>query len=164
MSVEYYSQIERGSVRGVSEDVLDAICRALQLDEVEKTHLVDLVRAAKQRPALRRRTPEQVRPAVQRVLDTIADAAAFVRNGRLDIPSANRLGYALYSEALANPDRPVNLGRFVFLDQQSRRFYRDWNGIADATVGNLRAEAGRDPYDLAEWSRRNKASSPSDAS
>jgi transcriptional regulator with XRE-family HTH domain len=147
VSVEYYTQIERGTVRGVSEDVLDAVTRALQLDEVEKAHLLDLVRAAKQRPTRGRRTPENVRPAVQRVLDTITDAAAFVRNGRLDIFSANRLGYALYSEAFANPDRPPNLARFVFLDPQSRRFYRDWDGIADATVGNLRAEAGRDPYD-----------------
>jgi transcriptional regulator with XRE-family HTH domain len=147
ISVEYYTQIERGSVRGVSEDVLDAVARALQLDEVEKAHLFDLVRAAKQRPAKGRRTPEQVRPGVQQVLETITEGAAFVRNRRLDILSANRLGYALYSEAFANPERPANLARFVFLDPQSRRFYRDWDGIADASVGNLRAEAGRDPYD-----------------
>src|SRR5438270_1858493 len=147
ISVEYYTQLERGSVRGVSEDVLDAISRALQLDDVERTHLFDLVRAAKQRPSRGRRTPEVVRPGVQRVLDTITESAAFVRNGRLDILSANRLGYALYSEAFANPERPVNLARFVFLDTRAREFYADWDGIADAGVGSLRAEAGRDPYD-----------------
>src|SRR4051794_33289594 len=74
-------------------------------------------------------------------------AAAFVRNGRLDILSANRLGYALYADAFAQPGRPVNLARFVFLDPRSRDFYTDWDGIADAGVGSLRAEAGRDPYD-----------------
>jgi hypothetical protein len=129
------------------EDVLEAIARALQLDDVERAHLFDLVRAAKQRPTRSRRTPERVRPSVQRVLDTITEAAAFVRNGRLEILSANRLGYALYSEVFANPDRPANLARFVFLDRRSREFYGDWDGIADAAVGNLRAEAGRDPYD-----------------
>jgi transcriptional regulator with XRE-family HTH domain len=147
ISVEYYTQIERGSVRGVSEDVLEAVARALHLDEVERAHLFDLVRAAKQRPAKGRRAPEQVRPGVQRLLDSITNAAAFVRNRRLDILSANRLGYALYTEVFANPDRPANLARFVFLDPQSQRFYREWEGIADAAVGNLRAEAGRDPYD-----------------
>jgi transcriptional regulator with XRE-family HTH domain len=147
ISVEYYTQLERGNVRGVSEDVLEAVARALQLDEVERMHLFDLVRAAKRRPARTRPALERVRPGVQRVLDTITDSAAFVRNGRLDILSANRLGYALYSEAFANPDRPVNLARFVFLDRQSRTFYADWEGIADAGVGSLRAEAGRDPYD-----------------
>jgi len=147
ISVEYYTQLERGSVRGVSDDVLDAVARALQLDEVERTHLFDLVHTAKQRPSRRRQPPQQVRPGVQRVLDTMTDAAAFVRNGRLDILTANRLGYALYSDAYANPERPVNLARFVFLDPRSREFYLDWDGIADAAVGSLRAEAGRDPHD-----------------
>jgi transcriptional regulator with XRE-family HTH domain len=147
ISVEYYTQLERGSVRGVSEDVLESVARALQLDDVERSHLFDLVRAAKRRPARTRRTPERVRPGVQRVLDTITESAAFVRNGRLDILSANQLGYALYSEVFANPDRPANLARFIFLDHQSHQFYADWDGIADAAVGNLRTEAGRDPYD-----------------
>jgi hypothetical protein len=147
ISAEYYIQLERGTVRGVSDDVLDAIGRALQLDEVERTHLFDLVHAAKQRPTRRGQPPQQLRRSVQRVLDTITDAAAFVRNGRLDILSANGLGYALYADAFANPQRPTNLARFVFLDPRSQIFYRDWDSIADATVGSLRAEAGRDPYD-----------------
>src|SRR5256885_5405465 len=147
ISVEYYTQLERGTVRGVSEDVLDAIARALQLDDVERTHLLDLVRAAKQRPAKGRKPAEHVRPGVQRLLDSMTEAAAFVRNSRLDILSANRLGYALYSEAFSNPDRPTNLARFVFLDPRARDFYIDWDGIADAGAGSLRAAAGRDPYD-----------------
>ncbi len=147
ISVEYYTQLERGNVRGVSDDVLEAVARALHLDEVERSHLFDLVHAAKQRPSRRRPPPRELRPSVQLVLDAMNDAAAFVRNGRLDILSANRLGYALYAEAFSNPDRPVNLARFVFLDPRARVFYRDWDGIADAAVGSLRAEAGRDPYD-----------------
>lgn len=149
ISTEYYIQLERGSVRGVSEEVLDAIGQALQLDDVERAHLVELVRAAKERPNRRRATPDTVRPGVQRLLDTITESAAFVRNGRLDILAANRLGYALYSEAFSNPDRPTNLARFVFLDARSRDFYMDWDSIADAGVGSLRAELGRAPYDSA---------------
>jgi hypothetical protein len=113
---------ERGSVRRVSEDVLDSVARALQLDDVERTHVFDLVHAAKQRPTRRSQPPRQLRPSVQRVLDAITQAAAFVRNGRLDILGANRLGYALYSDAFANPERPVNLARFVFLDHRARVF------------------------------------------
>src|SRR3954453_19924394 len=147
ISGEYYTQLERGTVRGVSEYVLDAIARALRLDDVERTHLFDLVRAAKQRPPKGRRTVEHVRPGVQRLLDSMTEAAAFVRNSRLDILSGNRLGYALYSEAFSNPARPANLARFVFLDPRARDFYLDWDGIADAGAGRLRAAAGRDPYD-----------------
>jgi hypothetical protein len=75
--------------------------------------------------------------------------AAFVRNGRLDILAANQLGSALYAPAFLDPARPVNLARFVFLDRRSREFYGDWDGIAHAAVGSLRAEAGRAPYDRA---------------
>jgi transcriptional regulator with XRE-family HTH domain len=148
ISVEYYTQIERGQLRGVSEDVLDSVARALQLDDVERTHLFDLARAAKRRPERRgARVQSAVRPGMQMVLDSMTEAAAFVRNGRLDILTANRLGYALYSEVFANPERPPNLARFVFLDDRSRDFYVDWPGIARAAVTNIRAEAGRDPHD-----------------
>src|SRR3954452_5963205 len=95
ISVEYYTQLERGSVSGVSEDVLDAVCGALQLDEVERAHLFDLVRAAKNRPSQRRKSAELVRPGVQQLLAALAEAAALVRNSRLDFLSAKRPGYAL---------------------------------------------------------------------
>jgi transcriptional regulator with XRE-family HTH domain len=148
ISIEYYTRLERGDARGVSDDVLDALARALQLDDVERAHLVDLVRTANAtRTARRRPTRERVRPSVQRILDTMTGTAAFVRNGRLDILAANRLGYALYSPAFLDPGRPVNLARFVFLDRRSVEFYGNWDGIAHDAVGSLRAEAGRDPYD-----------------
>ena len=61
--------------------------------------------------------PEQIRPCVHLVLDTITESAAFVRSARLDVLSANRLGYALYAPAYANSQRPINLARFIFLDR-----------------------------------------------
>jgi len=149
ISIEYYTRLERGDARGVSDDVLDALARALQLDDVERAHLTDLIRTANARRPTRRPTRERVRPSVQRILDSMTGTAAFVRNGRLDILSANKLGYALYSPAFLDPHRPVNLARFIFLDRRSTQFYGDWDGIAHAAVGSLRAEAGRDPYDRA---------------
>jgi transcriptional regulator with XRE-family HTH domain len=150
ISIEYYTRLERGKARGVSEEVLDGIARALQLDEVERAHLIDLVRTANAaRPARRRATPQRVRPSVQRLLDSMTGTAAFLRDGRLDILAANQLGYALYAPAFLDPVRPVNLARFIFLDPKSTEFYGDWDGIARAAVGSLRAEAGRDPYDRA---------------
>jgi transcriptional regulator with XRE-family HTH domain len=150
ISIEYYTRLERGNARGVSEEVLEALARALQLDEVERAHLIDLVSTANAaRPARRRPTPQRVRPSVQRLLDSMTGTAAFLRNGRLDILSANQLGYALYAPAFGDPVRPVNLARFIFLDSKSTEFYGDWDGIAHAAVGSLRAEAGRDPSDRA---------------
>ena len=99
VSVEYYSQLERGDLAGVSDVVLEALASALQLDEAERAHLADLARAAG--PAARRRrraasTP--VRPGVQRLLDLMGHAVpAIINNGRLDVVAANTLGRALFA-------------------------------------------------------------------
>jgi len=148
ISVEYYTRLERGNVRGASEEVLEALARALQLDEAERAHLFDLARAANATPGTRRRSaPQRVRPGIQRLLDAMTGAPAWVRNGRLDFLAANRLGYALYSELFTDPVRPANSARFLFLNPRSTEFYVDWEKVASDVVAVLRAEAGRNPYD-----------------
>ncbi|WP_238009121.1 helix-turn-helix transcriptional regulator [Dactylosporangium sp. AC04546] len=150
VSPDYYVRLERGNLSGVSDSVLEAIARALQLDEAECAHLRDLARAANTTPRVRRRPARhQVRPAVQQLLDSMTDAPTFVRNGRLDILAVNPLGEALYSTAFAGPDRPVNLARYCFLDPSAEDFYPNWDDAANTTVALLRTEAGRDPYDKA---------------
>ena len=84
---------------------------------------------------------------MQRVLDAMSGAPAWVHNDRLDFLAANRLGYALYSEFFTDPVRPANSARFMFLNPRSRDFYPDWEQIADNTVAILRGAAGRDPFD-----------------
>ncbi len=115
MSVEYYVRLERGNATGVSENVLEGISRALQLDEAEHAHLYDLIRAANSgiRPQQRRSSPrlQQVRPALQQTLDAMTSLPVIVQNGRLDIVAANRLGFALFSEMYVQPQRPANFAR-----------------------------------------------------
>ena len=148
MSVDYYTRLERGNLSGVSDSVLEGLARALQLDEAERAHLLDLARAASSTPRTRRRSaPQQVRPSVQWLLDAITTAPAWVRNARMDFLAANRLGYALYSELFADPIRPVNNARFVFLNPRAQAFYANWERGADDVVAILRTEAGRNPYD-----------------
>ncbi|QHC67894.1 helix-turn-helix domain-containing protein [Rathayibacter sp. VKM Ac-2759] len=151
MSVEYYVRLERGNASGVSDTVLEGISRALQLDDAERSHLYDLVRTANDgaHPLRRRRTarPQTVRPIVQQILDGMRDVPALVQNGRLDVLATDRLGAAVFSPMLEQPQRPANFGRFVFDDPRASGFYRDWDGVAAQTVALLRAEAGRAPHD-----------------
>jgi transcriptional regulator with XRE-family HTH domain len=148
VSVPYYTRLERGDLSGVSEGVLDALARALQLDDAERAHLFDLARAAGPIAKRRRRAaPKQIRPGVQRLLDAITAAPALVQNGRLDILGANQLARALYSELFRDPKRPANHARFNFLNPRAHDIYPDWERGADDAVALLRAEAGRDPYD-----------------
>jgi transcriptional regulator with XRE-family HTH domain len=154
VSVEYYAQLERGDLSGVSESVLEALARALQLDEAEHAHLFDLARAAGPAARPRRRTPaHQVRPTIQRLLDLMTEVPAIVNNARLDLAASNLLGQALFAPVFASPtspaNQPVNHARFTFLDPRARDFWIDWERAADDSVAQLRTEAGRDPYDQA---------------
>ncbi len=155
VSIDYYVRLERGRAPGASESVLENIARALQLDEAERAHLFDLVRAsaAPTAPrAPRRAAREQVRPSVRRILDSMIGAPAYVRNDRLDILAANQLGAALFAPVLAQPTgkaQPPNTARFLFLDPGAPVFYPDWERQAQDVVAVLRAEAGRHPDDKA---------------
>jgi transcriptional regulator with XRE-family HTH domain len=146
VSTEWYIRLEKGHISGVSDDVLDAVARALRLDEAERLHLFDLARAAKPARVPRRKTQPAVRPSVLRILESMASTPAFVRNGRLDVLAINPLGRALYAPVFDAPLRPANLARFCFLHPQAGEFYPDWDEVASSTVALLRTEAGRDPY------------------
>ena len=150
VSVEYYAKLERGALGGVSAGVLDAIARALQLDDAERRHLFHLAQAADGTAAAmrpRRRSPAQwaAQPSLQWVLDSITTGPAIVGNNRSDLLAANHLGRSLYADVYADPTRPPNLARFAFLDGAAHRLNPDWDHTADVTVANLRTAAGQDP-------------------
>lgn len=146
VSVDYYVRLERGNLAGASESVLDALARTLQLDDAERDHLFDLARNAG--PARKpRAVPAEVRPAVRQVLEAMADAPAWVRNGRHDILAANRMGRALYAPVFDDPHRPVNTTRFTYLNPAAKEFWRDYDKITDDAAAMLRLEAGRNPHD-----------------
>jgi len=152
VSVEYYAKLERGAIAGASAAVLDAVSRALQLDDSEHAHLLDLARAADGIPSSgrpRRRATRQpaTRPSVEWALAAITDGVAFVRDQHQDILATNELGRAFYSPLIGDGGRIPNLARFQFLDPASREFYPDWDRFAEMCVAIMRTEAGRDPHD-----------------
>lgn len=147
ISVEYLTQLERGNAAGASESVLDALARALQLDDAERTHLFDLARAvAGPRGTPGRGRSALVRPSIQRILDTLA-SPAYARTGRGDVVAVNTLCTALYGDVLTTHALPLNIARFVFLDPRAPDFFLDWETVADDTAAALRIEAGRTPSD-----------------
>ena len=153
VSVEYYSKLERGAIAGVSASVLDALARALQLDDAERAHLFHLAHAADgtsagMRPRRRPSTRWTPRPSLQWVLDCFT-APAIVRNGRMDLLATNHLGRGMHATLYdAAAGAIPNFARFTFLNLDAAHgFYPDWNNAADTCVAILRTEAGRDPHD-----------------
>ena len=154
VSVDYYVRMERCSLAGVSESVLASLADALRLDDAERDHLQALAResgASGTRAASNRRTKAAtpvVRPAIRQVLDAITDAPAWVRNGRHDILAMNPLARALYAPVLADPRRPANTTRFIYLQPEAaRELFVDYDQVAKDGAAMLRLEAGRNPHD-----------------
>lgn len=154
VSIDYYVRMERGNLAGASEAVLDAVARALRLDEAERDHLFALARAAGPAPRHKPRpAATNVSPGVQHVLDAITGAPAWVRNQRHDILAMNPLARALYApilrSAVAGPTarRPANTARFIYLDPAAPGFFVDYDNVARDAAAMLQLEAGRSPHD-----------------
>jgi transcriptional regulator with XRE-family HTH domain len=153
VSADYYARLEKGNLAGVSESVLGAVASALRLNEAERIYLFDLARAANAGAVRDPRPPAtKIRPPLQQVLDAMTGAAAFVRNGRLDILGTNLLGRALYSPVFDSPTRPTptappNIARFHFLDPNGPAYFPELDYAETTATELLRAEAGRRPHD-----------------
>jgi transcriptional regulator with XRE-family HTH domain len=167
ISTEYYTRLERGNAAGVSDSVLDAISRALQLDDAEHEHLHDLVKAALALTGVGPRRPvarsQQIPASVRQLIDAMRDVAVIVQNGRGDVVASNTLGRALYPWLRTEQHRVPNFSRFVFLDPTAHDFYVDWNDAAHQTVALLRSEVGRSPNDRALMALVGELSTRSDA-
>ncbi|MFG2359965.1 helix-turn-helix transcriptional regulator [Streptomyces sp. NPDC048521] len=148
VSVDYYIRLERGRTQGVSETVLEAVARALHLDEAERAHLFDLAQPTATTRARRKRplAPQRVHPVLYRTLDSLS-VPAVVQGRRTDVLAANRLAHALYTDFEARPRRERNFARFVFLDEAARALYADWEKVAGDCLAMLRLYAGRHPDD-----------------
>lgn len=151
VSVDYYARLEKGHLETASEAVLDAIARALQLDQAERAHLYALARAARGERADHADTGADVnvRPSLGWMLDAMSLTPAYIRNGRLDVLASNPMGRALYQPMFESTADKANLAAFCFLDDCAQKFFPDWTEVAEETVALLRAELGRHPSDEA---------------
>jgi transcriptional regulator with XRE-family HTH domain len=152
VSVEYYARLERGSLAGASESVLEGLATGLRMDDAEREYLFRLAHGAGAIAPARRGAGKQApmwrpSPSIQWFLDSVGSAVAMVGNGRTDLLAWNPLGGALMAEMLETATTtPPNFARFIFLEPVARRFYPDWEAVAGINVAQLRTEAGRDPH------------------
>jgi transcriptional regulator with XRE-family HTH domain len=145
VSVDYYVRLERGRHLHVSESVLDALARALSLNDTEREHLFAVAR-----PARGRRAPlpaQRVRPGLYRVLDSLTGIPATVIGRRLDVLATNTMARALVTDFDRLPHRERNMVRYMFLNDGARELYLDWEMAARSTVAALHRYAGRYPGD-----------------
>uniref|UniRef100_UPI003F491143 helix-turn-helix transcriptional regulator n=1 Tax=Nonomuraea bangladeshensis TaxID=404385 RepID=UPI003F491143 len=150
VSIAYYVRLEQGQSKNASDGVLDALARALKLDETETAHLHSLARPA--RAARKKIRPERLRPSLLTMIDSLENVPAYIVGRRTDVLAWNRMAHALLAGHLdfeapeRRADRP-NLARMLFLDPHTRELFADWKRRARDSVACLRLTAGCFPGD-----------------
>ncbi|MFS0699306.1 helix-turn-helix transcriptional regulator [Cellulomonas sp. 179-A 4D5 NHS] len=144
LSPDHYSRLEQGRQQTVTDEVVRALSRALQLDDVEQAHLRDLaaptsrtrweVAAIAQRPD----------PGMLRLMDVLDPVPVLLLGRRSVVLARNRLLAAV----LGAPMEPgTSFARWLFLDPAARARLSNWADFAGPAVGALRYEMGRHPHD-----------------
>jgi transcriptional regulator with XRE-family HTH domain len=145
VSVDYYVRLEQGRTNNVSDEVLDAVAQALQLDDDERAYLRNLAK-----PVRRRRRPprpERVRPGLRRLLEVAENIPAYIIGRRGDVLAWNRLAAALFVDFGALPPAERNWARLIFLNEDVRELFDDWTVKGRESVAYLRLQAGNYPDD-----------------
>ena len=138
ISAEYYLRLEQGRDRHPSEQVLDGIARALQLEDDAASYMHNLARYSRPKPRRRTRRARRVDPALQDLIDSWPLTAAHIQDHTLTVIAANRLACALTPYWAPG----VNSLRAAFLEPEMRDFYENWDELA-ALTGSGRSTPAR---------------------
>ncbi|MCF1594818.1 helix-turn-helix domain-containing protein [Streptomyces muensis] len=146
VSYAYYARLEQGYGETMSAEVLDAIARALHLNDEEREHLVRLAQPERQSAAQAPPPQQRLRPSVRHLLDALG-VPAYVVDRRLDILGWNRLAAAVFGDWGLLPPEERNAARLAFLSSEARERFADPGSTALRVARALRMNAGKSPGD-----------------
>ena len=143
VSIDYYIRLEQGRDTNPGDAVLDALAKALRLDDDERSHLHGLARRSTIRaPAARPRTP---RAGLLRLIEQVRPTPAYVLDPTSNILAANPEGTALLVGLDAWPQDQRNIVRYVFLHPDAQQVFVVWQRMAEDCVAHLRTVQGSEP-------------------
>ncbi|MCX4648559.1 MULTISPECIES: helix-turn-helix transcriptional regulator [unclassified Streptomyces] len=146
ISIDYYVRLERGKETRPSPAVLDALARALHMDDQEHQHLRELAaRAARYVPEPPPSPSRTVRPHLKLLLESLRPNPAYVISRSMDMLAWNPGGLALYAGLDDWPLKQRNLARYLFLHPAARELFTDWDRQITGCVARLRAISGTAP-------------------
>ncbi|WP_017568969.1 helix-turn-helix domain-containing protein [Nocardiopsis halotolerans] len=147
VSTDYYARLEQGRHLTPSPQVLDALARALDLDDAGVKYVRELVATAENPGARTRSHVQRVRPGLHQLLDSFSSQPALVLGRRTDVLASNALARALFADFNAMPAKHRNYARWMLLDPQAQELFVDWEEQARNAVEALRLDAAATPDD-----------------
>jgi len=147
ISLSYYTRIERGDLVGVSESVLNALSRALQLSETERQHLFHLAREAYVSPLAQTAEASIDLGRINQLMHAMGEFPATVTDRYGDILAYTTGAMLLFPDYFPQGEKPVNMGRNLYLQPESRIFLPEWEIPAQNGTEFYRYLLGQFPHD-----------------
>ena len=137
----WYTWLEQGRDVRASLDVLEALSRALRLNQAERTHLVLLGRGEEPPPC--KSPAERVSPTLKRLIENLGPNPAFILGRRWDYLAWNDAATALFGDLAAIPRGSRNHAWLTFTDPARREMFTDWAHSSRVLVAKFRADSAR---------------------
>lgn len=144
LSPDHYSRLEQGRQGTVTDEVVQALSRALRLDEVERAHLRDLAAPVARRRWAPPEPPARADPGMLRLMGALDHLPVLLLGRRAEVLARNSLLTAVLGTTM---EPGYSFARWLFLDPAARTRIANWDDFAGATIGSLRYETGRHPDD-----------------
>jgi len=159
LSPDHYSRLEQGRQHTVTDEVVRALSQALQLDDIERTHLRDLAAPSSRRRWAGPEAAQRPDPGMLRLMGALDHVPVLLLGRRSQVLASNGLLSAALGAAMGPGS---SFARWLFLNPEARVRIVNWAEFAAPAVGALRYEVGRHPDDrrLAELVDELRCSDP----
>ena len=141
VSVTWYTWLEQGRGGPPSDDVLERIASALELDSDGREVLFLL--AHHRPPPVKATSPSAVAPALQRVLDGFGATPAIVKTAAWDVVAWNAAASAVLADYAAIPATARNVLRRLFSSPDARASLPEWESDARFALASFRVDVAR---------------------
>ena len=137
----WYTWLEQGRDVRASLDVLEAISRALRMNQAERSHLILLGRGEEAPPC--KNPAERVSPTLRRLIENLGANPAFILGRRWDYLAWNDAAVALLGDLGAVPRAARNHAWLTFTDPARRQMFSDWERSSRVLIAKFRADSAR---------------------
>ncbi len=144
LSPDHYSRLEQGRQHTITDEVVQALSQALQLDDVERAHLRDLAAPASRRRWAAPELAQRSDPGMLRLMGVLDHVPVLLLGRRSQVLARNGLLSAVLGTAM---EPGSSFAHWLFLNPGARARIVNWADFAAPAVGALRYELGRHPDD-----------------
>jgi len=159
ISTEWYVKIEQGRAGNPSAETIEALGKALLLNESEMAHLCSLASARTRKPFIREWVPDKLREIVMSLAEP-----AYLTGQRFDVLAWNEAAAALFPDLLTMNDEDRNVLFWMLTKPAARELFgSSWENEARRIVSLFRASYDLWPDDPAFAELLNRVRTQSDA-